>query len=80
MAGADDEVARVDADAGADDRHVDRLDLAAGDGRLETGPVEVADDDVETPKPLWQRLASLVIPIGFVLYILVSALANRDAG
>ena len=38
------------------------------------------DEDDEPPKPLWQRLASLIIPIGFVLYILISALANRDAG
>ncbi len=38
------------------------------------------DDEVDPPKPVWQRLASLVIPIGFVLYILISALANRDAG
>jgi hypothetical protein len=38
------------------------------------------DDDADPPKPLWQRLASLVIPIGFVLYILISALANRDGG
>ena len=38
------------------------------------------DDDADPPKPLWQRLASLVIPIGLVLYILISALANRDGG
>ena len=37
-------------------------------------------DEVEPPKPLWQRLASLIVPIGIVLYILISALANRDAG
>ena len=44
-------------------------------------PYEAApDDEVEPPKPVWQRLASLIIPIGFVLYILISALANRDAG
>lgn len=41
---------------------------------------EVPDDEVEPPKPLWQRLASLIVPIGVVLYILISALANRDAG
>ena len=41
---------------------------------------EAADEEAEPPKPLWQRLASLIIPIGFVLYILISALANRDAG
>ena len=37
-------------------------------------------DDAAPPKPLWQRLASLIVPIGVVLYILISALANRDAG
>ena len=42
--------------------------------------VDVEDDDAESPKPLWQRLASLIIPIAIVLYILVSALANRDGG
>ena len=41
---------------------------------------EPMDEEAEPPKPLWQRLASLIIPIGFVLYILISALANRDAG
>jgi hypothetical protein len=29
------------------------------------------------PKPLWQRLASLIVPLAVVLYILISALANR---
>jgi hypothetical protein len=31
----------------------------------------------EAPKPIWQRLASLVVPIGIVVYILVSALVDR---
>jgi len=45
-------------------------------------PYEPTKDEVEVdaPKPLWQRLASLIVPIGVVLYILISALANRDAG
>lgn len=38
------------------------------------------DEEAGPPKPLWQRLGSLVVPIGVVLYIIVSALANRDAG
>jgi hypothetical protein len=42
--------------------------------------VDVEDGDAGPPKPLWQRLASLIIPIAIVLYILVSALANRDGG
>jgi hypothetical protein len=37
-------------------------------------------DDAQPPKPLWQRLASLIVPIGVVLYILISALANRGGG
>lgn len=36
-------------------------------------------DESEQPKPLWQRLASLVIPIGIVLYIIASALLNNDS-
>jgi len=45
-------------------------------------PPELDEDagDARPPKPLWQRLASLIVPIGVVLYILISALANRDAG
>jgi hypothetical protein len=42
--------------------------------------VDLEDEEATTPKPLWQRLASLIVPIGIVLYILVSALANRDSG
>jgi hypothetical protein len=48
--------------------------------------VEEADEDVvvseepEEPKPLWQRLSRLIIPIGVVLYIVVSQLVNNDAG
>ena len=38
------------------------------------------DEEAQPPKPLWQRLASLIVPLGVVLYILISALANRDAG
>lgn len=38
------------------------------------------DEEVEPPKPLWQRLASFIVPIGVVLYIIISSLANRDAG
>jgi hypothetical protein len=40
---------------------------------------EAAGDEVEAeePKPVWQRLASFIVPIGVVLYILVSALVDR---
>jgi hypothetical protein len=35
------------------------------------------DDEIEEPKPVWQRLASFIVPIGVVLYIIVSALVER---
>ena len=38
---------------------------------------EVDDEAPESPKPVWQRLASFIVPIGIVLYILISALADR---
>jgi hypothetical protein len=43
---------------------------------------EIVDDDLEEsePKPLWQRLASFIVPIGVVLYIIISALVNNDSG
>jgi hypothetical protein len=47
-------------------------------------PVEVEEIDVEeepaVPKPLWRRLTSLIIPVGIVLYIVVSAIVNNDSG
>lgn len=47
-------------------------------------PVEAdefeVDEEPDQPKPLWQKLTSLIIPIGVVLYIVVSALANNDGG
>jgi hypothetical protein len=44
-------------------------------------PVDAGDatempDEPSEPKPLWKRLTSLIVPIGVVLYILVSALVN----
>jgi hypothetical protein len=41
---------------------------------------EYGDEEPEAPKPLWQRLSRLIIPIGVVLYIVVSALVNNDGG
>lgn len=43
-------------------------------------PPEFDADEEEasrTPKPLWQRAVSMIVPIAVVLYILISALANR---
>jgi len=45
--------------------------------------VDVDDDEDEEPaesKPLWQRLTRLIIPIGVVLYIVISTLVNNDGG
>jgi hypothetical protein len=38
---------------------------------------EADAEDAGPPKPMWQRLARLVVPIGVVLYVLVSVLADR---
>ena len=47
------------------------------EGPAERQPI---DDEAEASKPLWQRLASLIVPIGVVLYIVISALANNSGG
>jgi hypothetical protein len=44
---------------------------------LDTGADAELEDETATPKPLWQRLASLLVPIGIVLYIVVSAIVNN---
>jgi hypothetical protein len=38
---------------------------------------EAVEEDEAEPKPVWQRLASLIVPIGVVAYIILSALADR---
>jgi predicted ATP-dependent serine protease len=51
-------------------------------GMEEEVPVEIdlpnEEVEAEEPKPLWQRLASLIIPIGVVLYILISSFLSSD--
>jgi hypothetical protein len=48
---------------------------------VEVEQIEVdAEQEPEEPKPLWQRLASFIVPIGIVLYIIVSAIAGNDGG
>ena len=47
---------------------------------VEEADVAEAEDDLDEPKPLWRRLTSLIIPIGVVLYIVVSAIVNNDGG
>ena len=59
---------------------VDYAEPEVYDAPAPPGPYEMVDEEAEPPKPLWQRLASMIVPIGVVLYILISALANRDAG
>jgi hypothetical protein len=38
---------------------------------------ESIDGDIETASPTWRRLARLIVPIGVVLYIVITAIANR---
>jgi hypothetical protein len=47
---------------------------------VEVDEVDVAEEELDEPKPLWQRLTRLIIPIGVVLYIVISALVNNEAG
>jgi hypothetical protein len=35
------------------------------------------EPETEPPKPLWRRLGSVIVPIGVVVYLLITALANR---
>jgi hypothetical protein len=39
---------------------------------------ETDAEEPEQPKPMWRRLASLVVPIGIVLYIIISAVVNQN--
>ncbi|MCE3286915.1 MAG: hypothetical protein K0S64_521 [Gaiellaceae bacterium] len=41
---------------------------------------EYKDGEPGEPKPVWQRATRLIIPIGIVLYIVISALVNNDGG
>ena len=59
---------------------VDYAEPEAYDAPQPADPYEAVDEEAEPPKPRWQRLASLIVPIGVVLYILISALANRGGG
>ena len=38
---------------------------------------EQDEPSYEPAKPVWQRFARLIVPIGIVLYILISSIANR---
>ncbi len=55
-------------------------DMVDHDAPLEYDEIEVPEepeDELEPPKPVWQRLASLLVPIGVVLYFVISAFADR---
>jgi hypothetical protein len=61
---------------------VEELEPEVFDGEtpVEMPPeLEPGDEEPEyaPPKPAWQRLARLIVPIGIVLYILISSIANR---
>jgi hypothetical protein len=52
-----------------------------------TGEVELPPElerpepeEAGQPKPLWQRLASVIVPIAVVLYIVISAIVGNDSG
>jgi hypothetical protein len=50
----------------------------AGMPEVELPPEFEADDSEAAPRvPGWRRFARLVVPVGVVLYILISALADR---
>ena len=56
-------------------------DVYDGEPDLDVAPeLEPMDEEAGQPKPLWQRLGSFIVPIGIVLYIVISALVNNDAG
>lgn len=53
-------------------------EVFAGDGEVDMPPeLESDDEEVGPAKPAWRRLARLIVPIGVVVYILISSIANR---
>lgn len=54
------------------------LEGRSGEGEWAEGSAPVDDDgEADSPRPLWRRLASLAFPIALVLYLVISAIANR---
>jgi hypothetical protein len=51
------------------DPQVDEVDLPP--------ELESSDEAGQPPKPSWQRFVRLIVPIGVVLYIVITAIANR---
>jgi hypothetical protein len=64
---------------------VEQLEPEVFDAPIDVGGTEdaplppefEAEGEEAEPKPVWQRLASFIVPIGIVLYIVISALAGR---
>jgi hypothetical protein len=52
----------------------------APDGVPERIEVDVEEVEHEEPRPLWRRLSSFLIPIAVIVYIVISAIVNNDAG
>ena len=47
-------------------------------GEVELPPELEVDDEAAAPaKPVWQRFARLIVPVGVLLYFLISSLADR---
>jgi hypothetical protein len=59
-----------------EDVEPEAYDMGQADEPDEDATIE-ARDEVESAKPPWRRLARLIVPIGVVLYLLISSLANR---
>jgi hypothetical protein len=55
-------------------------EIFEADAPVELPPELAPEQDepsYEPAKPVWQRFARLIVPIGIVLYILISSIANR---
>ena len=61
----------------ADVEEVEPEEFDADPSDVERPPEFEADTDEAAGKPGWRRFARLIVPVGVVLYILVSVLANR---
>jgi hypothetical protein len=57
--------------------------VAPADAPPAAEPLPVPDEheaEDAAPKPVWQRLAGFIVPIAVVVYIIISAVVNNDAG
>jgi len=56
---------------------IDSDGTSGSNGMPEEFEPAAGDEGDEAPKPPWQRLVRLIVPIGVVVYILITALADR---